>query len=68
MLFQCFVFFLQFFHFYIQSYRQKRDEKKQRKAAAAAAAAQDAEVRQNNGAANNNNYDAQAETDTKKDL
>lgn len=32
MLFQCFVFFLQFFHFYIQSYRQRRDDKLQAKA------------------------------------
>ncbi|XP_018494693.1 elongation of very long chain fatty acids protein 7 [Galendromus occidentalis] len=37
MLFQCFVFFLQFFHFYIQSYRQKREEKLQKRAAQKAA-------------------------------
>lgn len=27
MLFQCFVFFMQFFHFYIKSYRQRKQEK-----------------------------------------
>lgn len=52
MLFQCFVFFLQFFHFYIQSYRQKRDEKLQKEAAAAAAVAAQQSVCSIN---NNNN-------------